>query len=148
MQEGKSYSSSTQRKRRILTRCELNGHWQSNGFPKVPIVSGKAKAEGRVRNWRIQAVYSTEVQQKTMIKGIEHTDGTSNVNDVPSSSFRTCDGPLGTASFVTASYGFAAAWKVVEMIASDKLVVPKKQGKRIQKRATSKYDMMELRSER
>ncbi|KAL7427423.1 hypothetical protein ACHAXH_000903 [Discostella pseudostelligera] len=132
---------------RLLFKCRKLLR-QEYGFPKVPIVSGKAKAEGRVRNWRIQAVYSTEVQQKTMIKGIEHTDGTSNVNDVPSSSFRTCDGPLGTASFVTASYGFAAAWKVVEMIASDKLVVPKKQGKRIQKRATSKYDMMELRSER
>ena len=45
------------------------------------------------------------------------------------SSFRTCDGALGTACSITASYGMAAASRVVEMIALDKLIVPKKQGK-------------------
>ena len=102
---------------RLLFKCRKLLR-QKYGFPKVPIVrGGTTGSEGRVRNWRIQAVYSTEVQRKT-------------TTTEASSSFRTCDGPLGTASFVTGTYGFVAAWKVAEMIARDQLVVPKKLGRR------------------
>lgn len=95
---------------RLLFRCRKLLR-QEHGFPKVAIP--KPGKKERVRNWRILAVYSTEVQQKVEQKNDE-------------SSFRTCDGALGTACFVTGTYGFVAASKVVEMIAMDKLVIPKK----------------------
>jgi tRNA A37 threonylcarbamoyladenosine dehydratase len=76
---------------------------------------GRNKKKKRVRNWKIPAVFSTEVQQKV-----------DNAEAQMSSSFRTCDGSLGTAVFVTGTFGFVAATKVIEMIAMDKLIVPKK----------------------
>lgn len=81
---------------------------QKHGFPKVPLNNKK-----RVRKWRIMAVYSMEVQEV-----VKEEEGVS--------SFRRCDGVLGTACFVTGTYGFVAASKVVEMIAMDTLIVPKK----------------------
>lgn len=95
---------------RLLFKCRKLMR-QEHGFPKVAIPT-KGKKE-RIRKWRIFAVYSTEVQQKVLQKEDE-------------SSFRTCDGALGTACFLTGTYGFVAASKVVEMIAMDELVVPKK----------------------
>jgi len=68
------------------------------------------------RKWNILSVYSEEQ--------IELPDFT----DENSSSLRQCDGALGTASFVTATYGMVAASRAVEMIASDKYLVPKKLG--------------------
>ena len=124
---------------RLLFKCRKLLR-QKYGFPKVPIASsaGKAKSEGRVRNWRIQAVYSTEVQQRiVMTDDVVRKENESNNDVVANSSFRTCDGPLGTASFVTATYGLSAAWKVVEMIALDQLVVPKKLGRRSPQRTSS-----------
>lgn len=96
---------------------------QEHGFPKVPLPVGSKKRKngegggGRIRRWRIPAVFSTEVQQRTP---------PTSQDDDSSSSFRACDGALGTACFVTGTYGFAAAKEVVEMIALDRLVVPKK----------------------
>ena len=52
-----------------------------------------------------------------------------NDKQVSYSSFRACDGALGTAYFVTGTYGLVAACKVVEMIALDEIVLPKKQGR-------------------
>lgn len=64
------------------------------------------------RRWKIWAVFSTEVQKQ--------------VNpSADKSSFRRCDGALGTACFVTGTYGFVAASKAVSMIANDELIVPK-----------------------
>ncbi|KAL7530141.1 hypothetical protein ACHAXR_006243 [Thalassiosira sp. AJA248-18] len=101
---------------RLLFKCRKSLR-QDHGFPKVAMPgSGK---KNRVRKWRVPAVYSTEVQQRT-------TTNNASLNDINTSSFRTCDGALGTACFVTGTYGFVAACKVVEMIALDKLVVPKK----------------------
>lgn len=94
---------------RLLFQCRKLLR-QKHGFPKVPMK--KKGVSGRVRRWSIPAVYSTEVT-------------TSAAADAEASSFRTCDGALGTACFVTGSYGFAAACRVVEMIALDSLVVPK-----------------------
>lgn len=96
---------------RLLFKCRKLMR-QQYGFPKVPIPK-KGKNE-RVRKWRIFAVYSMEVQQK-LVQPVDE-----------SSSLRMCDGALGTACFLTGTYGFVAASKVVEMIAMDKLVVPKK----------------------
>ena len=55
-------------------------------------------------------------------------NGSEEEEEVSSSSFRTCDGALGTACSVTCTYGMVAASQVVEMIALNKFVVPKKQG--------------------
>mmetsp|Transcript_35954 Transcript_35954/g.38944 ORF Transcript_35954/g.38944 Transcript_35954/m.38944 type:complete len:361 (+) Transcript_35954:69-1151(+) len=63
------------------------------------------------RKWRIQAVYSTESPRSPLRNN--------------SSSMRLCDGPLGTACFVTGTQGFVAAGKVIEMIAKGKLPIPK-----------------------
>ena len=89
---------------------------QNFGFPKVEM-PGRNKKKKRVRNWKIPAVFSTEVQQK--VDNAEAQMSTS-------SSFRKCDGSLGTAVFVTGTFGFVAATKVIEMIAMDNLIVPKK----------------------
>lgn len=98
---------------RLLFRCRKMMR-QQHGFPKVGMPGSGKKS--RVRNWRIPAVYSTEVQQKPTVNDVD--DNTS--------SFRTCDGALGTACFVTGTYGFVAANRCTEMIALDKLIVPKK----------------------
>ena len=131
---------------RLLFKCRKLMR-QEYGFPKVvPIVSNKnnggSSGSGRIRNWRIHAVYSTEVvvqqqqqqhkQQQIMSmynNNKDDDDNSMSSTSSSSSSFRTCDGILGTASFVTGTYGLVAACKVVEMIALDELIVPKKQGK-------------------
>jgi Dinucleotide-utilizing enzymes involved in molybdopterin and thiamine biosynthesis family 1 len=79
---------------------------------------GSADKNSRIRPWKIWAVYSEEViiqKQQQQDKG--STAGVS--------SLRTCDGPLGTACFVTGTYGFVAASKVVTMLAKDELIKPK-----------------------
>jgi tRNA A37 threonylcarbamoyladenosine dehydratase len=98
---------------RLLFHCRKTLR-QNHGFPKIP-PPGQGK-KTRVRNWRIPAVYSTEVQQK-----VDSTKA-----DTATSSFRICDGFLGTGVFVTGCYGFVAATKIIEMIAMDSLIVPKK----------------------
>jgi len=75
-------------------------------------LSFQARQKGsKVKKWRIDAVYSLE-EQKALPSGED------------ASSFRRCDGALGTSCFVTGSYGFAAASRVVEMIAKDRLRPP------------------------
>lgn len=112
---------------RLLFKCRKLLR-QKYGFPKVPMPT-RGKKE-RVRKWRITAVYSMEVQQKPpsqpallAVNGKKDEE----VDTVSSSSFRTCDGALGTACFVTCTYGMVAASQVVEMIALNKFIVPKKQ---------------------
>jgi tRNA A37 threonylcarbamoyladenosine dehydratase len=95
---------------RLLFKCRKLMR-QEHGFPKVPIP--KPGKKERIRKWKIFAVYSTEVQQKVNQREDD-------------SSFRRCDGALGTACFLTGTYGFVAASKVIEMIAMDSLVAPKK----------------------
>jgi tRNA A37 threonylcarbamoyladenosine dehydratase len=110
---------------RLLFKCRKSMR-QDFGFAKVP--PKKKGHHQRVRSWRINAVYSTEVmrqRRRTIEEGGEDDDG----DYTPASSFRACDGAgVGTASFVTGTYGLAAACKVVEMIALDELAVPKRQG--------------------
>jgi tRNA A37 threonylcarbamoyladenosine dehydratase len=73
----------------------------------------KSERKKVARKWNIKAVYSTELQ-KTVPKE----------SDV--SSFRRCDGALGTACFVTGTCGFVAAGEVIAQIANDALLVPKR----------------------
>lgn len=95
---------------RLLFQCRKLLR-QKHGFPKVK------GTHTRVRRWRLPAVFSTEVVPPRATSASAGDSG---------SSFRACDGAFGTACFVTGSYGFAAASKVVEMIASDTLAAPKK----------------------
>ncbi len=114
---------------------------QEHGFAKVPSNGGGR----RVRNWRINAVYSTEVVRRRPRTGggisssaTEDEDEDDNEDIVDdndatyrpfASSFRACDGAdVGTASFVTVTFGLVVACKIVEMIALDELVPPKRQG--------------------
>ena len=115
---------------RLLFKCRKSMR-QDHGFAKVP----STKGHRRVRSWRINAVYSTEVVRQRREGGgastseDEDEDEDDGAGYSPASSFRACDGAgVGTASFVTGTYGLAAACKVVEMIALDELVVPKRQG--------------------
>jgi tRNA A37 threonylcarbamoyladenosine dehydratase len=65
------------------------------------------------KKWRLEAVYSLE-EQKSLPPGSLDA----------SSSFRRCDSALGTTCFVTGTYGFVAASRIVEMIAKDCLTPP------------------------
>ena len=73
-------------------------------------------------NWKVQAIYSTEIPRAQCHPSPQQPQ------DTPTkSSFRLCDGPLGTACFVTGTYGFVAASCIVEMIAQQKMVIPRRQ---------------------
>jgi tRNA A37 threonylcarbamoyladenosine dehydratase len=128
----------------LLFKCRKSMR-QEHGFAKVP-----AKGGGRrVRNWRINAVYSTEVARRrrrprtgggaSPLLTTEDESEDEDIDDIDddddyatyrpfASSFRACDGAgVGTASFVTGTFGLVAACKIVEMIALDELVPPKRQ---------------------
>lgn len=66
------------------------------------------------KKWKIPAVYSTE-----------ETKELSNGQDA-GGALRRCDGALGTACFVTGTFGFVAAGQVVDMIAMNRFVRPSK----------------------
>ena len=106
---------------RLLFSCRKKLR-QQYGFPKIDMP--KKGKKNRIRSWRISAVYSLEVQEKPPLQRLEGK------GQDTTSSFRICDGALGTACSITVTYGMVAASRVVEMIALDKLIVPKKQGKK------------------
>lgn len=66
------------------------------------------------KKWRIPAVYSTEVT-----KELPKDSGTVG-------GLRRCDGALGTACFVTGTFGFVAAGQVVDMLAKNKPFKPRR----------------------
>jgi tRNA threonylcarbamoyladenosine dehydratase len=68
---------------------------------------------GRVKKWNIAAVYSLEEQKELPISSTD------------ASSLRRCDSALGTACFVTGTFGFVAAARIVDMIAKDKFLRPR-----------------------
>ena len=67
------------------------------------------------RKWNIPTVYSIE-SPKQLPKG--ETDKVA--------ALRRCDGALGTACFVTGTFGFVASGLIVDMIANDAKIMPKK----------------------
>lgn len=77
----------------------------------------KQNSKRKVQKWNIPCVYSLE-EQKQLRKG--------QTCSFSSSSLRRCDGALGTACFVTGTYGFVAASCIVSMIARNELVVPRR----------------------
>jgi tRNA A37 threonylcarbamoyladenosine dehydratase len=83
-----------------------------HGFPE-----GAAFGKKQPRPWRITAVYST---QKELVSRRRSSPDP----PPPSSSLRRCDGDLGTACFVTGTFGFVAAGCVVDMIANDRYKIP------------------------
>mmetsp|Transcript_37105 Transcript_37105/g.89942 ORF Transcript_37105/g.89942 Transcript_37105/m.89942 type:complete len:522 (+) Transcript_37105:65-1630(+) len=88
-------------------------------------ISTKTKAKSRPRKnprkWNIPCVVSKEPQRQ-----VSDNDKEEEENGGSSSSLRRCDGALGTASFVTGTAGFIAAGLIVDMIAKDRLVVPRR----------------------
>eukprot|EP00979_Chaetoceros_neogracilis_P001094 scaffold197_cov268-Chaetoceros_neogracile.AAC.9 len=99
---------------RLLFWCKKQLRDKYKLFPKGQSPKGANVKMKKTRKWRIWSVYSEEVV------GDKGGGG-----GVGSSSLRTCDGPLGTACFVTGTYGFVAASKIVSMLANDELVKPK-----------------------
>jgi len=97
---------------RLLFRCRKLLR-KDYGWPKGP--GQGEKNNHKVKPWGIPAVFSTEIQ-----KTVDQTANTQ------SSSLRRCDGALGTVCFLTGTYGFVAASRVIEMIAEDKRVIPVK----------------------
>ena len=94
---------------KLLFQCRKRLR-QIHGFEKGP---GKGqKNNHKFKAWNILAVFSTE-RQKAVPQ-----------DTISGSSLRRCDGALGTACFVTGTYGFVAASQVVSMIANDKLLTP------------------------
>ena len=102
---------------------------QRYGFPKGPEKFDKKTY--KPRKWNIWSVYSTEIQ-KNVAKGDRSL----------SSSLRTCDSSLGTASFVTGTYGLVAAAKVVSMIMEDKLIRPRFRGSPVKVKQKSDNDIL------
>jgi len=95
---------------RLLFSCKKMLRDEYKLFTKGPSEAREIR-KFKARKWRIAAVFSTEV-----VKKVEEDGG---------SSLRRCDGALGTACFVTGTYGFVAAGKVVEMIVQEQLVKPR-----------------------
>jgi len=96
---------------RLLFACRKKLRDQYKLFAKGPS-NAKEIRKFSPRKWNINAVFSTELQKSVPVE-----------NEI--SSFRKCDGNLGTACFLTGTYGFVAASKVVTMIAQDNLKRPR-----------------------
>jgi tRNA threonylcarbamoyladenosine dehydratase len=77
------------------------------------------------KSWNIHCVYSDEIIHIPETTNDTTTIESSSSLSSSSSSFRTCDnGILGTASFVTGTFGFVAASLIVKGIAHNELTIP------------------------
>ena len=99
----------------LLALCRKNLR-REYGFGKGISFQDKRKHNSKPRKWRIPAVFSTEI---TKISPDNRRSGAA-------STLRRCDGALGTACFVTGTFGFVAAAEVVNMLAKGKLTRPRK----------------------
>ena len=99
---------------RLLSNCRKILRKKYN-FPAGLSFSQKRATKKKLKKWKITCVYT---------RGALPPKHTSNQDENASSSFRLCDGSLGTACFVTGAYGFAAASLCIDMIANDKLIPP------------------------
>lgn len=80
------------------------------GFARGVPLHQQIKQKISVETWNIEAVYSKEDTKSVDVKD--------------TSSFRLCDGALGTACFVTGTFGFVAASRVIRMIVENRLIPP------------------------
>jgi len=103
----------------LLALCRKNLR-KEHGFGKGISFYDKKKHNIQPRKWRIPAVFSTEMpkQLPASRKG-------------DASTLRRCDGALGTACFVTGTFGFVAAAEVVNMLAKGKLPRPTKDNRNV-----------------
>jgi tRNA A37 threonylcarbamoyladenosine dehydratase len=100
----------------LLALCRKNLR-KKHGFGKGFSFQEQKKNNTKSRKWRIPAVFSTETPKELP---------SANQKSVDASSLRRCDGTLGTACFVTGTFGFVAAAEVVSMLARGKLSKPRK----------------------
>eukprot|EP00977_Amphora_coffeiformis_P010902 scaffold2576_cov175-Amphora_coffeaeformis.AAC.6 len=110
---------------RLLANCRKTLRKKYN-FPAGLSFSQQRVTKKKVKKWRIACVYTREAPptKRPPVWKTGHDDDDDDV--APSSSFRLCDGSLGTACFVTGAYGFAAASICIDMIANNKLVPPRR----------------------
>lgn len=99
---------------RLLASCRRILR-KNYGFPAGLSASQQRLTKKRMKKWRIPCVYTREAPPSK-----------SSQDQSSASSFRLCDGSLGTACFVTGTYGFAAASIIVNMIAENNLLPPRK----------------------
>jgi len=86
------------------------------GLPFRELQKGK-----KVKPWKIQGVFSEE-----LVVEQQQQQDTTHHHQLINSSLRKCDGgALGTACFVTGTFGFVAAAVIVDAIANDKLRIPR-----------------------
>lgn len=129
---------------RLLFQCKkrLRDHYRL--FAKGPPNHERGDKAWKSRKWNIRTIYSTEVIDTTkhLNKHLSEANGLTMNNEsettcdiiskpdesfiYETSSFRMCDnGNLGTACFVTGTFGFFAASEVVSMIAKNELKRPR-----------------------
>ena len=90
---------------RLLATCRKILR-KEHGFGKGMAYYEQRKSNVRPRKWRIPAVFSTETPKQLP----------ANQKSIEASSLRRCDGALGTACFVTGTFGFVAAAEVVKKL--------------------------------
>jgi tRNA threonylcarbamoyladenosine dehydratase len=98
---------------KLLAACRRTLRAEHGFEEGLPFRDAQGKKNKLPKKWKINAVYSTELP-KVLPKGMDM------------SSFRRCDGALGTACFVTGTSGFIAAGTIVDMIAKDKRLIPRR----------------------
>lgn len=104
---------------RLLASCRKNLR-KEHGFEKGLSLYEQAKLKKKPpKKWRIPAVFSTEVSKPLP-----------NQQSGDASTLRRCDGALGTACFVTGTFGFVAASQVVDMLARGKTKPPRRGSKK------------------
>jgi tRNA A37 threonylcarbamoyladenosine dehydratase len=75
-------------------------------------LSFRERQKRKVRPWKIPSVYSVELVASLR-------------DEQKSSQLRLCDGAMGTACFVTGTFGFLAASSIVDAIATDSIESPR-----------------------
>lgn len=99
----------------LLALCRKNLR-RKHGFGKGISYHDKVELNIKPKKWRIPAVFSEETpKQQPGDQKSRHA-----------STLRRCDGTLGTACFVTGTFGFVAASEVINMLARGKLPRPRK----------------------
>lgn len=94
---------------------------QEYGFKKPNLLKPKRPA----KKWYIMAVYSTEQGESHDTKGgYNNSSSNSNSNIIAPSSLRICDSTLGTACYVTGTFGFVAAGAIIDMVAKNNFMTP------------------------
>jgi tRNA A37 threonylcarbamoyladenosine dehydratase len=101
----------------LLALCRKNLRRQ-HGFGKGVSFRDQKELNIKPRKWRIPAVFTMETPKKGQ-------------KSVDTSTLRRCDGALGTACFVTGTFGFVAASQVVNMLAKGKLPKPRKDNRNV-----------------